>query len=165
MMKSLTRMIVTMLCLLVLYACNNASGTKKTVTHWAAINYKKGKLIYADAVQSGSVMQRTKSDEINNDSFFCYKISLIDSTLHEQKEDLERNKYFDYEMQKNWVVLLNGDSVHAVFFQLMIKKNKMLQEGVLVFELPSTAKPDSLIYRNTIDPNNPETIVLNHKKY
>ena len=115
--------------------------------HYLEIRERGVGMITLDKVPNKMVMQDNGD---NNGSFFSYKVGFLDSTLITDKKKLmDIGKYFQYDMYKDWVVLVNGDSIRPVFFQPEIKKIAQLNEGVIVFEIPSRIEPDTLLYMDS----------------
>ncbi|HET6995789.1 MAG TPA: hypothetical protein VFI06_12445 [Chitinophagaceae bacterium] len=112
--------------------------------HYLEIRERGIGMITLDKVPNKMVMQQGTN---NNGPFFSYKVAFLDSSLQtDRKKQIDIGKYFQYDMYKDWVMLVKGDSVRPVFFQPEIKRITQLDEGVIVFEVPSGIEPDTLLY-------------------
>ena len=62
---------------------------------------------------------------------------------------LQRQNYFQNQMQSDWTALVAGDSVHPLFFRQKPLLNRHLRQGALVFSLPPGRCIDTLVYHGT----------------
>ena len=129
--------------------------------HDARLQKPDGTAIYIDAVPNSTVMKDSGNDTASS-RFYSFRIGFADSMIIDKKQEMEKQRYYDFEMQKDWMVLINGDSIRPVFFHPQVQKTTVLKEFIMVFEVPSAWKPDTFIYK---DRNRREinTIVLNRK--
>lgn len=162
---------VAIMCCFFLSLVTSCSPGKKTEEnaekHMASITTPQGVTIYADKADNRAVMATTDSASNNGISFFTYKIGIIDSVLilQDKKKQQEWGKYFDFDMQKDWVALYGADSIPAVFFQRLPQKYTHKYEAFVVFEALADKAPDTLIYKNSYQSDNTVSqLVLSSKK-
>jgi hypothetical protein len=148
--KILTKMKVAIIYLVVVisfFSCmqeKKKNMTSSESNHYLEIRERGVGMISLDKVPNTMVM---KKSEYGNSAFFSYQVSFLDSSLiTDPKKQLDINKYYLYDMYKDWVALVNGDSVRPVFFQPGIKKTSQVNDGVIVFEMPRGIEPDTLLY-------------------
>ena len=122
-------------------ACRESVTKTKPVVRHLAERHLNGATIYIDKVDSRRVM---KSD--SSDAFTAYKIGFTDSLPHDKKYERDRTVYYDFRMANDWKAVIDGDSILPVFYQPVTGLNKMVSEGILVFELPAGRQPDELVY-------------------
>lgn len=141
------------LVVIIITGCNRNEQKLNTASlqiHWAEIRNKGIGMIYIDKVDCNTALE--KADTIGNlTRFHCYKIGFIDSMPAQpiDKKQIEIEKYFQYEMYKDWIALVEGDSIQSVFYQSAIKKEKQKEEGVLVFEIDKNKQVDTLVYTDS----------------
>lgn len=117
--------------------------------HLAAISHA-GTALYIDQLDNRSIMKENPAPQDSKTIFCSFLVGWMDSTIStDQKAKLAREKYFQYDMQKDWVALVKGDSLYPVFFQEKPGLNSQLKEGALVFEIPAGTRPDTLIYKDS----------------
>jgi len=144
------RIIVYIVILMSFFSCMD----KKKITtasnesnHYLEIRERGIGMISLDKVPNTLVMRKDKD---NNPNFFSYLVNFHDSSVTtDKKKLLDTGKYYQHDMYKDWVVLVNGDSVRPVFYQPSIKKTIQADGGVIVFEIPSGSEPDTLIYMDS----------------
>jgi hypothetical protein len=144
-------LILTILVAVIFSACKS-SGEKITAenhaSHYVEIRQRGVGMIGLDKVPNETVMELPK--DTGNVNFFSYSVSFQDSTLvTDAQKKLEMGKYYQYDMQNDWVAMVNGDSVRPVFYQPKVKKSVQLNEGIIVFEIPSGIEPDTLIFADS----------------
>lgn len=122
-------------------------GVKKNVKHLVLLPYSTVGQLYIDSVPNKLVLKEQLNDT-GIYKFCCFRIGFTDSTVYEKKEQVLLNKYFDYEMQKDWVAVVNGDSIIPVLLQPIVKKDAFTREFLLVFEINKPNRIDSLAYKN-----------------
>jgi len=148
---------------IVLFSCQSAEK-KSTVQpeskHYVEIRQRGLGMISLDKVPNEMVIQ--KSTDSSNNNFFSYAVSFQDSSLiTDPKRQLEMGKYYQYDMHKDWVALVNGDSVRPVFYQPKVKKTIQVNEGIIVFEIPSGIEPDTLFFSDSYGAWGKHQIFLN----
>jgi hypothetical protein len=128
--------------------------------HWAAVSSTGIGSMYLDKVPAKAVMQDMGSGDANT-VFLSYKVGFLDSShngIH-GKADLEKGKYYQYNMYRDWVALVDGDSVQPVFYQPMVKRQQLREEGILVFEIPKDKQIDTLVYTDSFGPWGRQVII------
>ncbi len=145
---------------IVLPACRNPSVVVSPKVHLAIVS-EAGATLYLDRLESRSVMKEDVSS--GSKTIFCsFLVGWQDSAfIMDKKKGMAREKYFQYDMQKDWVALVKGDSVYPVFFQERPGLNSQLKEGALVFEIPAGARADTLVYKDSFGVWGTRLFVLN----
>lgn len=136
--------------LVVLCACHQVTTRQKAVEeHYLEIRERGKGRIYLDKVANRQVMV-AKQEDTGKSHFVSYRVSFEDSVLiTDIKKQQERGRYYQYEMEKDWIMLVNGDSIRAVFAQPFPKHSLPLTESIVVFELSEGLQPDTLFYRDS----------------
>ena len=137
-------------------SCHQPEGVKKDHFRHLAEIHKNGLVLYIDKVDSRQVI---KSE--NYSAFSSYKIGFVDSMPANKKMQQEQAVYFDYRMGNDWKAVIGSDSIAPVYFQPVTGLNKMIKEGILVFELPHGKQPDALVYNDSFGDWQQQTIALN----
>lgn len=111
--------------------CRGRIGKKivPDALHYLEIRLDGRGIITLDRVPVGHVLSR------GDTSAFCaYLISFTDSSGPSGKASSRdiTAKYYQYQMEKDWVVLDRGDSVRAVFYQPNIKISKHRKKKMTV---------------------------------
>jgi hypothetical protein len=116
--------------------------------------------LYLDRLDNRAVL--AKADTAGPTTFCSFLVGLRDSLfLTDGKRLQERVKYLQYDMQRDWTVLVGGDSLKPVFFQEKPHLDGLLREGALVFEIPRGRRADTLIYRDTYGDWGTQLFILN----
>ncbi|HET9056044.1 MAG TPA: hypothetical protein VFN30_04265 [Chitinophagaceae bacterium] len=132
-------------------ACKHTKQKVLTQQHQVEIHNPGLGMIYIDKVPAQMVMSEADTSE-GITKFCCYQVGIIDSGFVAKatdKKTLELGKYYQYDMQKDWFAMINGDSLLPVFFQPKTRKNANCFEGILVFETPKEKDPDTLVYKDS----------------
>ncbi|RXK85265.1 hypothetical protein [Filimonas effusa] len=144
-------------------ACHSPAAVAKKEIHMAEIAQGQGSSIYVDRVPNRSVLKEQSAD--SSFDFCCYRVGWIDSATYTKDQEAKWTQYFNYEMQYDWTVVCEGDSLSPVLFQPIPGRNKQTSEGVLVFEVPKNQLPDTLIFKNSYGSDKVnQLIVLNPHK-
>ncbi len=107
-------------------------------------------MIGIDKVPNNAVIQTTSTDSDSGTSFFSYAVSFQDSVLILDKDkQLDLGKYYQYEMHKDWIALVNGDSIRPVFYQPGVKRSLQTNEAIIVFEVAPGCEPDTLLFMDS----------------
>lgn len=117
--------------------------------HYLQIQERGVGCIYVDKTEPGSVLADVK--QLNGQTRFCaFKVGFEDSVLlADRQKQLNQGKYYQYDMEKDWVLLAQGDSIRPVFYQPAVQRTPQLNEGVLVFEVPAGSNADTLYYNDS----------------
>jgi len=130
-----------------LAACHNTHKPVVNSARHLALVSRPGNAIYVDRADNRMVMQ---TDSAVQKNFCSFLIGLTDSSAGKNNQgSTERERYIQYELQKDWKALANGDTLQAVFFQEKPGLDQQVKEGVMVFETPGGIQPDTLIYRDS----------------
>ncbi|MBL7740732.1 MAG: hypothetical protein JNK14_16050 [Chitinophagaceae bacterium] len=166
MKKSLV--IATVPGLMIIAACTNSDEAvmenETREKHEVEIHSKEAGMMYVDRISCNAVMWQADS---NGKVFQCYVTGFIDSLSVANatgKKDIETGKYYQYDVQNDWVMLKNGDSVSPVFFQPRQRLERHRYEGVLVFENKDDNDPDTLIYRDSYGLWGTQQVIINSNK-
>lgn len=148
---------IVLLCL----GCKGKHGVVSTVTHLVSVS-QPGATLYLDRLDNRVVLQ--SADTAGESTFCSYLIGWKDSLLStDAQKRMERERYFQYEMQQDWTAQVGGDSIHPVFFQEKPVPDEGLKEAAMVFEIPRGRRVDTLIYRDKFSTWGTQIFVLNGK--
>jgi hypothetical protein len=145
-------------------SCKDKAGTLANIPlehHDAQMSKPDGSLISIDAVPNSSVMRNADTDT-GSTRFYTFRVGIADSLIADKKQEMVKQRYYDFEMEQDWIAVVNGDSMHPVFFHPQPQKTQVLKEFIMVFELPAGWKPDTLIYKDRAR-REINTVVLNRK--
>lgn len=118
------------------------------VKHLAEAGWRGSAGIYADRVPNKAIL-KDEGPNTARSFFYCLRIGFYDSTATgDAKQQAAREKYFQLDMYKDWVLLCDKDSIAPVFYQPAPKKETSLTEQVLVYELPKGMTPKTLVYKD-----------------
>jgi hypothetical protein len=146
--------------------CNSKGQSVPQEMHQAQIQKEGAGMIYVDKISCSSVM-RNEDSVGSNTSFRCFRVGFIDSLTIAKatdKKSLDAGKYYQYDMQKDWVALVNGDSLRPVFYQPRQRMENHRYEGILVFEVPRDKEPDTLVYADSYSSWGTQVIIINGNK-
>jgi len=123
-------------------------GSKDLPAPHLAIFKNAGETLCVDTLDNHLVFDKDNPGNATN--LRCFLISWSDH-LPEGDEMglLQRQNYFQNQMQQDWLALVGGDSVHPLFFRQKPLLNRHLRQGALVFSLPPGGSIDTLVYRGT----------------
>jgi hypothetical protein len=126
------------------------TGSRNAGEHWAEVKMQGVGMIYIDEVPCSSVLSEVDSGK-GETEFHCYRVGFVDSlpAKAKDKKELDKGKYYQYDMHKDWVALIDGDSIRPVFYQPMIKKEMNKEESILVFEITKDKQADTLVYNDS----------------
>lgn len=142
-------------------ASSDSAQQNATVRHLVGVD-RRGASLYIDRVDNRAVLKMTQNS--GKTEFCSFLVGFRDSSIVSgNKEALAAEKYFQYDMQNNWIALVNGDSLHPVFFQQRPGLDAQLKEGVMVFEVPLGIRPDTLVYKDSFGSWGTNFFVLNRK--
>ena len=140
--------------MLVLF-CSCTQNHKKTAgiiaqKHAVEIQKKGIGWIYLDRVSNEVVMLKNGGDS-NSNHFVSIKVGFKDDNLiADRSVAKERGLYYQYGMEKDWVALVQSDSITPVFYQPLEQRMQQLHEGILVFEISQGRFPDTLCYKDAL---------------
>lgn len=144
-------------------ACNAKQDKQVAERHAVEINSEGRGMIYADRTDCRTVLQEV--DTVNSETVFhCFRIGFFDSLSVAKATDqssLEEGRYYQYEMEHDWRILVNGDTVKPVFYQPRQKLQVQRNEGVMVFEVPKTKQIDTLLYNDSRGEWGTKKIIIN----
>jgi hypothetical protein len=135
-------MLLNMVCAVVcLQACHESEARTKPVIRHLAERHINGSTIYIDKADSRQVMRTDSAG-----AFTAYRIGFTDSLPRDEKYQMQRVVYYQFKMANDWKAVIGSDSISPVFYQPITGLNKMITEGILVFEFPAGRQPDALVY-------------------
>ena len=146
---------------LLLAACHLRAHESPKIMHHLIEFRQKGSLLYIDTVDNRYVLDMSKTNTSNHAFFHSFLIGLVDSTTGKAKDEKAKEKYFEYDLEKDFTALVTGDSIKPVFFQPKTLIGKMGKEGILVFETNEKAFPDTLVYRDSFGGWGTQIIIIN----
>jgi len=138
------------LALIILAGCNNKTEVKVSEQHWAQVNNNRGGMIYIDTISCHNVMRNDPNSSLSN--YTCLLVGFIDSAAllpATDGRDIEQGKYFQFDMQKDWVGISGTDSMQPVFFHPKVTLERHRKEGILVFEHERNQRLESLVYKDS----------------
>jgi len=153
-------------CVIWLSACNSAKSNIVTEQHQVQIQKEGTGVIYIDKISCSSVI-RSEDTAGSKTSFRCFRVGFIDSLAIAKatdKKSLDAGKYYQYDMQNDWVALVNGDSTRPVFYHPRQRMENHRNEGILVFEVPRDKEPDTLVYADSYSSWGTQIIIINSNK-
>jgi hypothetical protein len=143
--------LTSMLLLFLLIACGPKKETTVQETHEIEIKKPGEGMIYLDKIDCKAVVQEV--DSAGSETIFhCFRVGFTDSlelAKPTNKQTMATNIYYQYNMQEDWVMLINADSVKPVFYQPRQKLERHRFEAILVFEVPKYKTTDTLIYTDS----------------
>jgi hypothetical protein len=148
-----------------LVSCSSAQSTMLTEKHEAQVQREGIGMIYTDNIPCSSVIRTENGD--GSSSFHCFRVGIIDSLAVAKpadKKSLEAGKYYQYDLQNDWVALINGDSTRPVFYQPRQRMENHRYEGILVFEIPKDKVADTLVYTDSYSSWGTQLIIINSNK-
>ena len=142
------RMTMLLFLLSAVYAgCRQRKAALIAEAHLVTIR-QPGEELYIDRLDKRVIIQ--KEDAAGPTTFCAFLIGLKDSLpVMDAARKQELEKYWQYTMQQDWTVIVDGDSVKPVFMQEKPTLKKGLRESALVFEVPRGHSADTLVYRDT----------------
>jgi hypothetical protein len=165
-MKNRKLMLTGIAAIVIATACNTKKQNEVPEKHAVQIEKEGAGMIYVDKISCSSVIQST--DSAGSDTGFrCFRVGFIDSLAAAKaadKKSLATGKYYQYDMQKDWTILVNGDSVKPVFYQPRQRIENHRYEGILVFEIPKDKRADTLIYGDSYGAWGTQQIIINSNK-
>ena len=150
---------------IVCIGCNDKGQNEPQEMHQAQIQKEGAGMIYVDKISCSSVLR--SEDSAGNTSFRCFRVGFIDSLVVAKatdKKNLDAGKYYQYDMQTDWVALINGDSSRPVFYHPRHRMENHRNEGILVFEVPRDKEPDTLVYADSYSSWGTHVIIINSNK-
>ncbi len=124
--------------------------------------HRPKEVLFIDPLDNRVVLQ--KEDTSGPTRFCSFLVGLGDSVpINDADRKREREKYIQYGMQKDWSVIVGGDSLKPVFMQEKPHLGGELRESALVFEVPRGSRVDTLVYRDTYGDWGTQVFVLNEK--
>lgn len=148
-MKKITTTIMLAGCLaLTGTSCKSHQPAEQVIKHMTQTGWAGSAGAYADRVPNSAVLKEDGGDT-GATVFYCLRIGLYDSTdASDRKLEAAKEKYYEQDMYKDWVLNVNGDSIAPVFSQPVPHKQEKLTEQVLVYEIPKGSHPAMLIYKD-----------------
>lgn len=138
-------------------SCQHTEKKERTkIRHLAEIEVNGAGMLYLDAVPIESIMR--KQDTASHRVYYSFLVGFRDKVPGGNAQQL--NKYFEYEMYKDWRIVKDRDSIIPVFFYPKAKMNPQVREGILVFEMAKGERPDTLFYRDSFGLWGEQWIVL-----
>jgi hypothetical protein len=149
-------------CIVVLFVCScqqpGRQGEVRGKRHMAEVNMKGMGMMYLDKIPNSAVMQIDSTDPSEYQS---YLVGFIDSNLV-IAPDSAKERYFQYDMYKDWVAVGSLDSIAPVFFHPKTKITRQEDEAILVFEVPKGDELSALVYKDSHGPWGIQKIILNN---
>jgi len=131
-----------------LLSCTSRRTVVMEVKHMAETGWAGSAGVYADRIPNKVVLREDGGDR-GATVFYCLRVGLYDSAdVADKNIEAAREKYYQLDMYKDWVLLNGGDSIAPVFYQPVPHKMDKLTEQVLVFEVPRDFQASTLVYKD-----------------
>jgi hypothetical protein len=118
--------------------------------------------LYLDRLDNRAVLQH--ADTTGQTTFCSFLVGWRDSLkVTDAKRVMEKEKYIQYSMQRDWSAIIAGDTLRPVFLQEKPYLDGELREMALVFEIPGNYHADTLVYRDTYGTWGTQVFVLTEK--
>jgi hypothetical protein len=145
---------------LLLSACHSRQGSPKPVRHLAELKTATG-TVFIDPFPVERVMSAAAG---NGSTQYCsYKVGFEDKHNPDKEQAKAWQKYVDYDMDKDWVLVINKDSIPVVYNQPVVKHSSTLTESVLVFEIPNGQSALKMVYKDGFNNTENKTFLLKSK--
>lgn len=103
-----------------------------------------GVVLYMDRIAHEQVLDGINPDDSN---FHSFKVGVCDTALLLDKSEKDAfAAYWNFGMEQDWCLIMNGDSVRPSFLLPVTRLEHTTKEAVLVFETGGK-QPDTLIYK------------------
>ncbi len=125
--------------------CNTRNNNvTPAVRHEHEVRSVSGIVLYMDRIGREKVLNGVSPDDSN---FHSFRVGISDTALLLEKTEKEAlATYWNFGMEQDWCLILNGDSVRPSFLLPVPQLEQATKEAVLVFETGGL-KPDTLIYK------------------
>jgi hypothetical protein len=150
-------------------ACNSSKAKMRTnespEIHQVTIHKSGSGTMYVDKIPCNAVMQN--GDTGSGTTFHCYLVGFIDSLSMAKvagKKEIEAERYYQLNVQRDWTALQQGDSLQPVFYQPKQRLESHRHEGVLVFETASDDAPATLVYKDSYSMWGVQQVIVNSNK-
>jgi hypothetical protein len=154
-------LMVSLLSISLLAACHSHTTPVALSERHMAGRSERGYFLYVDRADNRMVLQQASAATGHFSSFSIGWIDSLAATDHNKAADKER--YFQYGIQNDWVALVDGDTLRPVFFQEKPSLTDTRREGILVFETSTGKSPDTLIYKDSFGAWGVQLFALNRK--
>jgi hypothetical protein len=154
-----------LLYVLLLWSCNKPGKATDLPgkEHWIEITRPSVGAMYIDSIPLQSVMKVSKNKEPDQ-KFKAYLIGFSDSVVLKDKADqINRNKYYQYDLQHDWTAITGGQELKPAFYQPRTSIADGLHEGIIVFELSENRHPDTLVYTDSFGSWGKQKFILEGK--
>ena len=141
-------MIISLAAAAVWPSCTSRKPVVAEPKHMAQTGWRGSAGAYADRIPNKAILKEDGGDSAAT-VFYCLRIGLYDSTgSTDTKLESAREKYYQLDMYRDWVLLDKGDTIAPVFYQPIPRKMDKLTEQVLVFEVPRGFRASMLVYKD-----------------
>jgi hypothetical protein len=129
-------------------SCTSRKPAQTEPKHMAQTGWIGSAGAYADRIPNKVILKEDGGDS-GATVFYCLRIGLYDSTGSSgDKLETAREKYYQLDMYRDWVLINKEDTITPVFYQPVPRKKDKLTEQVLVFEIPRGFRPSTLVYKD-----------------
>jgi hypothetical protein len=143
-----------------LVACHSRQNNPKQIRHFAELKTATG-TVFIDPFPVERVMSVTAG---NTSTQYCsYKVGFEGKHNSDKEQAKAWQKYVDYDMDKDWVLVINNDSIPVAYNQPVVKHSPTLTESVLVFEIPGGQSPLKMVYKDGFNYTGDKTFLLKSK--
>jgi hypothetical protein len=148
---------------IVVAGCGSSASGIPREQHQAAVHSVGAGMIYVDKIDCQRVMRAKDGEAV---VFHCFQIGFIDSLViarARDKADEDAGKYFQYDMQYDWMAIVDGDTLRPVYFETKLRRENHRNECVLVFEHGGEA-PDTLLYNDSFSSWGTQQFIISSSK-
>lgn len=141
-------------------SCTDTRGQSGYDNSHAATSSLFGKTIWADPLNCSQIMQADSGYA----GFYCFRIGLTDSSamkITDEKIKQEIDKYWQYDMWQDWMMLVGGDTIRPVFHEPATSLNVVEKKAVLVFETEVMRAVDTLLFTDRRNGNFVHHLIIN----
>lgn len=139
-------------------ACHTSPDAKTAPKRHQANVSMKGASLYIDRINCRPAADSTSTSPKILVSFL---VGVTDSSKSPERHGaITRELYMQYKMDKDWVAVVNGDSIRSVYAQHHPGPDTQKEEEVLVFEVPAGQQPDTLVYTDSFGSWGTQIVVL-----
>ena len=138
-----------MLCLFscCLLSCTNKKPTPRPLAaHYREVGRMDNSRLYIDTLSNQSFLQSVQS-AAQKSRLLSFRIGFQQPALQMKDGDEVWQRFFQYELYKNWKAIGANHTYAPVYFQPTVKIKRSVDEAILVFEVPDPVMLDTLIFQ------------------
>ncbi len=132
------------ICGSLLMACSAKREPEALPNLHASLRSYASVAVWVDRINCDRIMNSGNAGE-----FQCYRIGRLDSSRISRPDEATRSgfdKYWQYEMWKDWGMVVENDTIRPVFYEAESTINAYQRTAILVFENNRDGMVDTLVY-------------------